>query len=60
MSRRAKPPRGDRSNGASFCWEVLADYPPEVREVALAARRPLNLAVPGAEETLDESARVIG
>jgi hypothetical protein len=38
----------------------LADYPPEVREVALAARRLLNRAIPGAEETLDESARIIG
>jgi hypothetical protein len=32
----------------------LADYPPEVREVALAARRLLNRAIPGAAETLDE------
>jgi hypothetical protein len=38
----------------------LADYPPEVREVALAARRLLKRAIPGAAETLDESARLIG
>jgi hypothetical protein len=38
----------------------LANYPPEVREVALAARKLLDGALPGAEETLDESARVIG
>jgi hypothetical protein len=38
----------------------LADYPPEVRDVALAARRLLNRAIPGAEETLGESASVIG
>jgi hypothetical protein len=38
----------------------LAGYPPEVRRVALAARRLLIGAFPGAKETLDESARIIG
>ncbi len=38
----------------------LADYPPEVRELALAARTLLEGALPGAEETLDESAELIG
>jgi hypothetical protein len=38
----------------------LANYRPEVREVALAARKLLDGALPGAEEMLDESARVIG
>jgi Domain of unknown function (DU1801) len=38
----------------------LAEYPPEMRELALAARRLLAGAFPGAEETLDKSARLIG
>jgi hypothetical protein len=38
----------------------LADYPPEVRELALAARTLLGGAFPGAKETLDESAKLIG
>jgi hypothetical protein len=38
----------------------LAAYPPEVRDVALAARRLLGGALPGATETLDDSARIIG
>ncbi len=38
----------------------LADYPPEVRELALAARRLLCGAFPGAGETLDKSAKLIG
>jgi len=38
----------------------LAGYPPEVRELALAARALLDIALPRAEETLDESAKVIG
>jgi hypothetical protein len=38
----------------------LAAYPPEVSDLALAARILLGEALPGATETLDESARVIG
>jgi len=38
----------------------LVDYPREVREVATAARTLLGGAFPGAKETLDESARIIG
>jgi hypothetical protein len=38
----------------------LAAYPAEVRDLALAARRLLEGALPNAEETLDESAKVIG
>ena len=38
----------------------LADYPSEVRELAPAARALLVGAFPGAKETLDESAKVIG
>ena len=38
----------------------LAPYPPEVRDVALAAREFLAQALPGAAETLDESAKLFG
>jgi hypothetical protein len=38
----------------------LASYPAGVTELAHAARRLLERALPGAEETLDQSARVIG
>ncbi len=38
----------------------LAKYPAEVGELAQAARRLLNEMLPKAEETLDQSARVIG
>jgi hypothetical protein len=38
----------------------LATYPAEVRDLAHAARRMLEEALPNMEETLDESARVIG
>jgi len=38
----------------------LASYPAEVGELAHAARRLLREAFPDAEETLDESAKVIG
>jgi hypothetical protein len=38
----------------------LAAYPPEVSDLALAARILLGEALPGASETLDESARIIG
>jgi hypothetical protein len=38
----------------------LANYPPEVRDVALAARRQLAVALPGVTERLDESAKIIG
>jgi hypothetical protein len=38
----------------------LASYPAEVRDLAHAARRMLLGALPGSEETLDETARVIG
>jgi hypothetical protein len=38
----------------------LTCYPPEVRDVALAARDFLADTLPGAEETLDEAAKVIG
>ncbi len=38
----------------------LASYPAEVGELAHAARRLLGEALPGAEETLDQKARVIG
>jgi hypothetical protein len=38
----------------------LASYPAEVGELAHAARRLLSELLPGAEETLDQSARVIG
>jgi hypothetical protein len=38
----------------------LASYPAEVTDLAHAARRLLAGALPGAEETLDQSARVIG
>src|SRR5262249_15873408 len=38
----------------------LARYPPEVRDLALAARDFLAKALPGAEEILDESAKLLG
>src|SRR5215471_3372858 len=38
----------------------LAPYPPEVSDLALAARDFLAKALPGAEETLDESAKLLG
>jgi hypothetical protein len=38
----------------------LETYPPEVRELTLASRRLIAAALPGAQETLDESAKVIG
>jgi hypothetical protein len=38
----------------------LANYPPEVRDVALAARSLLAVALPDVTETLDESARILG
>ncbi len=38
----------------------LARYPQDVRAIALAARSFLDRALPGATETLDESAKVIG
>jgi hypothetical protein len=38
----------------------LAAYPEQVRETALAARRLLEGVLPGAAETVDESARLIG
>src|SRR5215468_4559822 len=38
----------------------LAPYPPEVSDLALAARDFLAKALPGAEETLDESAKLFG
>ena len=37
----------------------LAPYPPEVSELALAARDFLAKALPGVEETLDESAKLL-
>jgi hypothetical protein len=40
--------------------EFLAPYPREVRDVALAARDFLAEALPGASETLDASAKVLG
>jgi hypothetical protein len=39
---------------------LLAGYPPEVKQVVLAARTMLDGAFPGAKETLDKSAKVIG
>jgi hypothetical protein len=38
----------------------LDGYPSEVQDVALAARQLLNEVLPGATETLDEPARLIG
>jgi hypothetical protein len=38
----------------------LAPYPPEVSDLAVAAREFLAKALPGAEETLDESAKLLG
>jgi len=38
----------------------LAAYPQEVRDVAMAARALLAEALSGAEETLDESAKLLG
>lgn len=38
----------------------LAAYPPEVRELALAARQLVKDVFSEAEETLDESAKIIG
>ena len=38
----------------------VASYPAEVGELARAARRLLVEVIPGASETLDESAKVIG
>ena len=38
----------------------LASYPPEVGELARGAKRLLEASLPNAEETLDESAKVIG
>src|SRR5262245_17924005 len=39
---------------------LLAPYPAEVRELALAARDFLAEALPGAQETVDESAKLLG
>jgi hypothetical protein len=38
----------------------LAPYPPEIRDVALGARQLLAEALPGAAETLDGSAKLLG
>jgi hypothetical protein len=38
----------------------LAPYPPEVREVAMATRDFLAQALPGATDTLDGSAKLLG
>jgi hypothetical protein len=38
----------------------LADYPPAVQEIASAARRLLKEALPGIDETVDASAKLIG
>ena len=38
----------------------LAPFPPEVSDLALAARDFLAKALPGAEESLDESAKLLG
>ena len=38
----------------------LAPYPPDVSDLALAARDFLAKALPAAEETLDESAKLLG
>ncbi len=38
----------------------LAPYPPEVRDIAVAAKSFLEGAIPGAAETLDGSAKIIG
>jgi len=40
--------------------KFLALYPPEVRDIALAARELVAQAVPNATETVDRSARLIG
>jgi hypothetical protein len=37
----------------------LAAYPPQVQEIAEAARGFLNEVLPGAEESVDESARLL-
>ena len=37
----------------------LAAYPPQVKAIAEAARRFLNEVLPGAEESVDESARLL-
>ena len=39
---------------------LLAPYPPDVRDVALAARSFLAQVLPGAAEMLDESAKLFG
>lgn len=39
---------------------LLSAYPSEVREIALAASNLLLEVLPGAEVTLDESAKIIG
>jgi hypothetical protein len=46
--------------GPSDVESFLTSYPAEVGELARAARGLLFEALPGAEETLDRSARVIG
>ena len=38
----------------------MATYPPEVSDLALSARAFLAKGLPGAEETLDESAKLLG
>jgi hypothetical protein len=38
----------------------LERYPPDVREIAFATRRLLEDALPGVEETIDPSAKLIG
>ncbi len=38
----------------------MATYPPEVRDLAEAARRLLDGVVPGVVQSLDESAKLIG
>ncbi len=40
--------------------KFLASFPPQVKGLALAARNFVAAALPGAEETLDETAKVIG
>jgi hypothetical protein len=60
VGHRATDPGKAHMSTPEEIERFLADYPPEVREVALAARRMLVGALAGARETLDESAKVIG
>jgi hypothetical protein len=55
--------RGERSiqmAQASELKNLLASYPPDIRDLALKARTLLAELLPGAEETIDFSVKLVG